>query len=157
MLHRNLLLNAMNNAVAIRAALADKNGVMPFCLHPYSSRNHFGVDKNQCPVEEVPTRRLDGVWSELGLTSLRAIKMDVEGAEELVLRGGRQLLFNLPPILIFEINPEARAALGMSPSGAWDFLCSLGYKFFAIQKGAARRIHTPPIGGNVVAATTILV
>jgi len=40
------------------------------------------------------------------------IKMDVEGAEELVVRGANKVVSSYKPTIIFEVNQEAAARLG---------------------------------------------
>jgi hypothetical protein len=61
----------------------------------------------------------------------------VEGAEELVFRGAREILTTAHPAIIFEINPEGARALGLSPQGAWDILGRMGYGTFLALDGNA--------------------
>jgi hypothetical protein len=60
------------------------------------------------------------------------MKLDVEGAEELVFRGARKILTTAHPAIIFEVNPEAATSLGLSGRGAWDILDGMGYGFFRV-------------------------
>ena len=71
----------------------------------------------------VTLRRLDG----FGLTDLTAVKLDVEGAEYEVLRGGRETLLRCRPVLSVEIEERHR------PGSTWAvpaFLDALGYDTF---------------------------
>jgi FkbM family methyltransferase len=69
---------------------------------------------------------------ELADASPRLVKIDVEGAELDVVRGGRELLARTRPYVVFE-HVVAAAALYGSPSQAlWDSLCDLGYEIFSI-------------------------
>jgi hypothetical protein len=80
------------------------------------------------------------------------VKIDAEGAEELILSGARSLLSGSRPTVVFEVNQEASAALGLSPWGAWNILVALGYRFFSIREnGDLMNLESPPQGGNVVA------
>ena len=54
----------------------------------------------------VPTTTLDALARELAPPDL--VKIDVEGAEDLVLRGGRDLLENARPVVVCEVGPERR-------------------------------------------------
>lgn len=80
------------------------------------------------------------------------IKMDAEGAEELVLRGATNLLTSMHPIVIYEKNPEASAHLGLAADGATKLLAGLGYKFFVHkQPGTACLDRLSPGYFNIVA------
>jgi FkbM family methyltransferase len=71
----------------------------------------------------VPLRRLDG----LALADLMAVKLDAEGAEYEVLRGGRETLLRCRPVLSIEIEERHR------PGATWAvpaFLDALGYDGF---------------------------
>jgi FkbM family methyltransferase len=71
----------------------------------------------------VPLRRLD----EFGLADLTAVKLDAEGAEYEVLRGGRETLLRNRPILSIEIEERHRAGSTWSVPA---YLDALGYDAF---------------------------
>jgi FkbM family methyltransferase len=152
-LRRNVALNNLSNVSVFREALSASQGRAQLHHHPDSSRNSLG--KQDCPieeVEEVPTRSLDEALQDAGIENVQLIKIDTEGAEELVLRGAQKLLGSAHPIVVFEINPDAAIRLGMSESGAWNFLESLGYDFYQIDHGSELRVlPAMPKGGNVTA------
>ncbi|MCO6418240.1 FkbM family methyltransferase [Siccirubricoccus sp. KC 17139] len=71
----------------------------------------------------VPLRRLD----EFALADLTGVKLDAEGAEYEVLRGGRETLLRCRPILSIEIEERHR------PGSTWAvpaYLDALGYDGF---------------------------
>jgi FkbM family methyltransferase len=71
----------------------------------------------------VPLRRLD----EFGLADLTAVKLDAEGAEQEVLRGGRETLLRCRPILSIEIEERHREG---STWAVPAYLDALGYDAF---------------------------
>lgn len=71
----------------------------------------------------VPLRRLD----EFGLADLTAVKLDAEGAEYEVLRGGRETLLRCRPILSIEIEERHREG---STWAVPAYLDALGYDAF---------------------------
>lgn len=71
----------------------------------------------------VPLRRLD----EFGLTDLTAVKLDAEGAEYEVLRGGRETLLRCRPILSIEIEERHREGATWAVPA---YLDALGYDAF---------------------------
>lgn len=66
-----------------------------------------------------------------GLTP-RVVKIDVEGAELAVLQGGRSLLSEARPTVIFEHVATAAALYDAMPENVWDLLSELGYCIFSM-------------------------
>ncbi len=69
----------------------------------------------------VPLRRLD----EFGLRDLTAVKLDAEGAEYEVLRGGRETLLRCRPVISVELEERHRAGCTWSVPA---YLDALGYE-----------------------------
>jgi len=83
---------------------------------------------------------LDKLAETHGLSRLDCIKIDVEGAEPMVLAGGRATLERFRPIVIFEINASLAEATGGSTEAA-DALIALGYHLHEL-----RGDHLEPLG-----------
>lgn len=132
-LRQNIALNHFSNVRAFQVALAETRG-KAWLYHGWDPvGNSLGVD----PLcgdkgEVVQIEALDNLLEENGVDRVDAIKIDVEGAEELVLRGAIRSLTTYRPIVIFEYNPGCAARLDLSPDGARDFLESLGYEFVVL-------------------------
>jgi len=75
----------------------------------------------------VRARPIDDVVSELGLTRVDAIKIDVEGAEVSVLRGTLKTLEKFHPKVVIEIDERQLASFNTKPSDITDTLRQLGY------------------------------
>jgi len=152
-LKTNILLNGVTNVLAIRAAVSNKTGKALLYHGPDPSQNTLGVNPFvERDMEEVVTESLDNALCQASTKCVDVIKMDVEGAEELVIRGANRVVTSQRPIIIFEINPDASASLGLSPHGAWDLLDGLGYEFYvAGPSGLLREATSPPAYRNVVA------
>lgn len=129
-LRQNIELNHSSNVCAFRVALAETRG-KAWLYHGWDPvGNSLGKD----PLygnegEEVQVETLDQLLEENGVDGVDAIKIDVEGAEELVLRGAIKCLTTQHPVVIFEFNPGCAIRLGLSPQGARHFLETLGYEF----------------------------
>lgn len=151
-LQRNIALNDFTNLQAFPAAVSDKTG-RAFLYHgPDPGQNSLGRDPHLEPkAEEVVTQSLDQVLAQAAVGRVHVIKMDVEGAEELVLRGATRAITSDRPAIIFEINQEASARLGLSPHGATHMLARLGYEFFKVRDGVLFKPKPPITAGNVVA------
>ena len=77
----------------------------------------------------------------LGGQSVDVVKIDIEGAETLALRGMRSTLENSPLVKLFvELEPERARSAGSSPDALVDELQDLGFDVFVIDEGSRRLI-----------------
>ena len=152
-LQENIKLNGLANVRPYRVALSDRIGAASLHHHPDSSRNSLGMRHGILSApEEVETNTLDSIFGSDLPGRVDVMKLDVEGAEQLVFQGAREILLTALPAIIFEVQPAAATALGLSPRGAWDFLERMGYGFFRVLDGNAFvPLRVPPEFGNVVA------
>jgi FkbM family methyltransferase len=152
-LRKNIALNSLANVLAYPLALTTNSGKALLYHHPNVGCDSLGRDHSFTETaEEVGTESLDNVLRKISVSHVDVIKMDVQGAEELVLRGAKEILTSSRPAVIFEVYPPGTVLLGLSPNGAWDFLGSLGYEFFLVDRqGTLRRELSLPADRNVVA------
>lgn len=71
----------------------------------------------------IPQRTLDS----LEIPDVDFIKIDAEGYEELILRGGIETLKACRPVVCVEQKRDMACKFGLKPQGAVEFLKSLGY------------------------------
>jgi len=114
-LRQNIALNHFSNVRAFSSRTSADRGKARL----YHARDPVGNSLGKDPLwgvegEEVQTEALDNLLEESGIGRVDAIKIDVEGAEELVLRGAIRCLTSYNPIVIFEFNPGCAARLGLS-------------------------------------------
>jgi FkbM family methyltransferase len=76
--------------------------------------------------------QLSTLDAELAGVAPRLLKIDVEGAELDVVRGGTQLLGRAKPFVIFEHVAAAAALYGSPSSALWEAFDQLGYEIFSI-------------------------
>lgn len=117
-------------------ALGAVGGVSRFChftrLDGWSGLRRYPSvsDAQGAPVFfDVQVSTLD---AELADVSPSVIKIDVEGAEQEVLEGGRGTLTRSRPAVIFEHVLDAAAMYGKPHEAPWDLLTELGYRIFSI-------------------------
>ncbi|HEY2881364.1 MAG TPA: FkbM family methyltransferase [Pirellulales bacterium] len=130
-LERSKKLNGFNQIHLAQQALSDHSGTARL-YHHLGQENAFtlGVDEN-APYDEVSIVSLDEVAKQQNLERVDFIKLDVEGAEELVLRGAQNVLKRWRPVVLFEINLDAARRMKLAPDGACELLHSLGYELFS--------------------------
>jgi FkbM family methyltransferase len=152
-LQRNIALNRLTNVVAFPVALSHVTAAAKLYHGPNPSLNSLGKETAWSEEsEEITTERLDDILERACIDHVDVIKVDVQGAEELVLRGARKVLSSMHPTIIFEIFPEGTVPLRLAPYGAWEFLASLGYEFSVVDwREGLRRQERPPGIRNVVA------
>ena len=80
----------------------------------------------------------------VGESNVTLMKIDVEGAEGLVLRGAEATLQRATPALVFEFSPPSlQNTSGVSGDELLDYLRGFGYAIDVVQPhGAARVAHT---------------
>ena len=91
----------------------------------------------------VRVRRVDEILSELRISKVDFVKLDVEGAELSVLYGAMQLLQREPrPAILAEVEDIRTAAWGYAAREIIQFLVRMDYRWFAIAaKGALLPIN----------------
>lgn len=123
----NKLVNKNYNATIHNYALSDKNGKSTFQFvknaPAYSGLKRRSYDVKNPIIEEIDIelKRLDDVIPK-GL-NIDFIKIDVEGAEYEVLKGGVNLLKTNKPTIIFEFGKGASDYYGTTSTDIYNFLC----------------------------------
>jgi FkbM family methyltransferase len=93
-----------------------------------SRQNAAQVSASEAPKPyTVRGRPIDDVVGELNLTRVDAIKIDVEGAEVLVLRGSVETLKRFHPRVVVEVIPELLASFQTTPDDLISLLKGAGY------------------------------
>lgn len=118
-LRRHIELNQLQNCCVIEAAVSDTEGTQRLSTAFEYHMIRFAPDGDLT----VPSVTLDAcIYGEKKVRSPNVIKMDVEGAELLVLRGATRALSEFHPSLFIEIHGVAQHR------DCHDFLVSKGYK-----------------------------
>ena len=155
MLADNLKLNPYFRQVDIvRKALADKVGRATLHHIPLGDDPQaFSLLADGSPEgETVETTTLDQMVTDLSLTRVDCIKIDVEGAEGMVLSGAHETLRRWHPTVIFEVNCPTLLRRGDPTDAAWNLLAGHGYRFFRLEKGTLRPLDRMPTEfGNLIA------
>jgi FkbM family methyltransferase len=134
----NLRLNANGRSSGLALALGEREGL----LRMRSNWHHLEAVADAAGSEHdvrVPVRSLDALCAERGF-SPDAIKIDVEGFEHAVLRGGQKLLSGTRPLLFLEIHPGRLRELGSSVAELLRPLEDMGY-VFALSDGRGVRLR----------------
>ncbi len=111
-LQRNIALNKLANVQAFNVACGSRDGVQLLSRSTTNIGAHTLAERGGV-AERIPVRvrTLDSLLGELGITSVDAMKLDVEYMEAEVLRGARTILESNPQVGVFfeETNSSGNA------------------------------------------------
>jgi FkbM family methyltransferase len=132
---RTIEANRLPNVTVHSHAVADRSGVAEFVIDSEPSISHMRAPKEETPATStiaVSTLPLDDFHLQCGY-SPHLVKIDVEGAEMMVLQGAQSLL-RLPPetapVWITEFAPENCARYHYHPDELLNEFSREGYKNF---------------------------
>jgi FkbM family methyltransferase len=144
-LNLNVDLNGVRQVSLHRVALSDANGTLTMYEGPPS---HRGVSSlrplgDGFATHQVEVRCLDD-WMHT-LRRVKLIKIDVEGAEQHVVRGMRRLIERDAPFLVVEVTDAYLRKMGHSASMLFGSLAALGYRMFRITGSGLVPVDRPPL------------
>jgi FkbM family methyltransferase len=134
MLLKNIEINGYKNIVSEQKALSNKNGKTNLflskvnCGEPSFCKLNISTDDGFIEVETI---RLDDVIKD---TRIDFIKMDVQGAEGLVLEGAENILKNNNLKIMMEFWPAGLSNMGTDPQRLLTKLQQNGFKISIIDK-----------------------
>jgi len=136
---------ALNNFTDIcvlnRVAVSDKPGTAKLSRYE-PGKEVFGSLGSHTRKEgaiigyyDIETITLDEYVVKTGISHIDLIKMDIEGAEFLALRGGERILSGTEaPAIILEMADINTVGFGYKATKIWDYLEMLGYRMYCIDK-----------------------
>lgn len=148
----NIRLNDFGNIQVISAALGEQEGFLPIYDQQENfsdgTRNEglptlFASESRHYAREIVPVKTLDDVLNDSTISRVDIIKLDIEGAEWIALRGAIKTLARYRPILILEIGKETCKTAGYEPEAFIEWLASINYRIEKIIEGGKTRAINP--------------
>ena len=139
-LQSNLATNQVRNVTVHQFAVTDQTGVSELSIHADPAQTYLtpqGCSPGTLGAILAPATSLDDFYRSSGRAP-NLIKVDVEGAERLVLRGAVSLL-RLPapsaPVWVIEYAPEHCSRFGYHPEELKATLATHGYDTFWLTDG----------------------
>lgn len=138
----NIALNHFSQITALPLAASDREGTARLYLSPHQADTganlYQGGERSEW--EEISTMPLDTFLHRHSYSPPRFLKIDVEGAELAVLKGGAGLLAHHAPLLLLEMEDKTLGPAGVSKQDIADFLQLLGYQGAFLHKGRWHRL-----------------
>lgn len=154
LLMANIEINNFENIEAYNVALGEKNGRRSFSVasdSAFSSFKDVGRKKIK-KVIDVDVVPLDEFVRENKIEKIDILKMDVEGAEKLVLNGAKNIFSNdnlLPKIMMLELYDKNFIKYQTSVSEMTQHIRDLGYRMFFVDNDLKLRSFTEENYNNV--------
>jgi len=138
-LRANLPAALYHNVEILPRALSDQTGKLRLYVSPGSSNHSLLPGYTEAhETIEVETTTLDSFLAERGIQGVDFIKIDVEGAEPLVLAGSTQTLACSPGLaMLVEYNPRALRCGGLAPEKFVQHLQQAEFRVQVILPNAA--------------------
>ena len=126
LLVKNIKINKCNNVIPILKAVSNKSGNSTLFINNLEATSS-SLSKENCRNRtnsiKVKTVTLDESFGKIDI-----IKMDVEGAERIIIEGGKRVLKNNNLKILMEFNIKMLKSLGTDKSILLNQLKLLGYK-----------------------------
>jgi FkbM family methyltransferase len=142
-LQRNIAINDIADRVSsYNYGLSDVSGSFNFFIAPAGGTNASLLNV----AAAIDARTVVGLtltldqWCSNYQVQPDFIKCDVEGAELLVFRGGRQTLRDHRPVVFAELLRKWSKPFGYHPNDLLDYFNELGYECFAVGQSGVRHI-----------------
>ena len=155
-LSQHARLNQFDRLHPHRLALSSTEGELEL-VAPSSGNEGVGhlrteADAASPHLQRIPALRMDTFVRQQGLTRVDLIKIDVEGAEGLVLQGAGETLARFRPRLLLEVNPEALRGFGLTAESLLETVRGHGYDLFEAGAEGLRPLTTAPVEPGYVNA-----
>jgi len=133
-LEQNIRLNCLESLVtAIRSGLSDDVGFAH--LEQCEANSGAATLSMEGKGERIVLDTLDNFCETQKISKFNLIKIDVEGNELRVLRGGTRVFASHKPIIMLEFNTSALNRLGTTVEELSDQLMTWDYGLFAAKRG----------------------
>ena len=123
--------------VLFNCALSDETGESTF-QYVKSNPAYSGIlkreyDRSHEDVEEIVVnlRKLDDCIPVH--VAIDFIKIDVEGAELLTLKGGKRILQSNKPVIVLEHGEKGAGSYGYQAADLWHYFNELGYQLYTLK------------------------
>lgn len=143
---QNVELNLLSNITIVEKAVAEKTGMLDFNVFPEGCDVYNSLGATNRPEEKLQAVRkisvavtsIDDIADDIGIKKIDLIKIDVEGAEERVLRGAKNIIRFSPNVqIVVEIYEPSAEQCGCSSERLIEMLRSWGFSMYKIGIGGS--------------------
>ena len=136
-IRRNLELNGFSNVTVINVAAGDKSSHAHIIEGPGSSMHKVCEVSCDQTDKTIKIETLDNIISNLKITEINILIMDIEGYEYFALKGlGNSLQTHVVKNIICEIHPSILLEYGISKNDVLNLFYKYGYSVSDLQESA---------------------
>ena len=138
-LRLNILLNRQSRIEVVPVALSNEEGETEFICVSQGAYSALKVGETPGTTSAIRVRQttLDAIAAAESLYLVDVVKMDVEGAELLVLQGGEEFFSRIPrPLVMCEFNDNRAAPYGHTSRDVYQWLRDRDYEWFRLSDNA---------------------
>jgi FkbM family methyltransferase len=131
LLSESVAINGFSHVVLDRRALSEHAGIAQLSLHRNSELNELVREGAAAGTSETVTLiSLDDAMHEHGWSDIELVKMDAEGEEAAIIRGGRHFFETQSPLVQYEVKAGAAVHLELARAFA-----DIGYASYRLVPG----------------------
>ena len=134
-LTKNINANEYSNVLTFPCGISDKKSEGTLYLSSDNKGKHSLIKlKGEDTSINIPLTTIDSVLADSGIEKIDVIKIDIEGAEALALKGMTNTIKKNPPCILFcEFYPEALRLMHSDPLDFLHNISSLGFSIYEIR------------------------
>ena len=148
-LQQNVERSHLRNVIVEHSACGESHGNVRLFLHTESNTSMASLstaNASGSAAVEVPCIPLDELCRQRRLRRIALVKIDVEGAELLVLRGMKGIIGEMRPAIVLELEPRLLAGFGTSIAAIVRLLEEFDYTISPLG-GHANYVCRPRVDG----------
>ncbi|HEY9007877.1 MAG TPA: FkbM family methyltransferase [Ohtaekwangia sp.] len=157
LLQENIGYNHFKNIETFHYGLSNEVKQLPIYMGQTGAGEHEGLatifqsDQRARFIQNIELKILDEQLPALALQRIDFMKIDVEGAEMLVLKGALKTIERFKPLIMLEINEATYLAAGYTVPDVIQFFSDLGYTLHIMTKsGTLKPVSSTPAFCNAV-------
>lgn len=128
LLKENIKISDCPNSIEIvPVGLGEQESTCKIYLPTDPGRAALAPESINDQSEDIEIKRLDNIWESQGFPTVGFCKIDVEGSEPLVLKGGSRFFSEVRPIICCEINKFKLKKMQQKPKNIFDIFQSWDY------------------------------
>jgi FkbM family methyltransferase len=129
----SIQINSYRNITAFNCAISDKEQVVEFSISDIDDGLSSLVDIGGTKIS-VHSTTLDALHERLKFNQVRVMKIDVEGFETAVIKGGRNFFRDvMPENVAFELNNQIPGVARHQDQPLRAYFASMGYKSYLVR------------------------
>ncbi|MCB9460377.1 MAG: FkbM family methyltransferase [Anaerolineaceae bacterium] len=156
---KHQMLNNFQHMTTYQFGLSDEDRELTIYSNNPENTSSFNAsfyasERFATAIETCQLKTLDGIWPTLDLPRVDLVKIDTEGAELTVLRGGEATLAKYKPVILLELVKAFYKNAGYTAEDLILFLKGIGYDKMSIVKRLGKlapiAVEDLPETGNLI-------